>query len=298
MKLKDSPHPYAIITIFFWSLAYVLTRLSLRCFSAFSLGFLRYFVATCALLVIAVVTKMRRPKIADYKWFFFAGALGFFLYMIAFNKGCETVTASTSSVIIAIVPIMTALLARIFYREKLRCFQWIAITVGFIGVTVLTLMKGLFMINTGLFWLLLAAADLSVYNLLLRKLTKKYSALQTTTYCIIAGTILLAVFLPNSVKEVHRASVPMLLYVAALGIFSSAIAYAAWSQAFAKAQKTSTVSNYMFITPFLTSLLGFFIAHEKPDLSTFLGGAIILTGLFVFNYGDKIFRKMSRNKRK
>ena len=254
MKLKDSPHPYAIITIFFWSLAYVFTRLSLRCFSAFSLGFLRYFVATCALLVIAVVTKMRRPKIADFKWFFFAGALGFFLYMIAFNKGCITVTASTSSVIIAIVPIMTALLARIFYREKLRCFQWIAITVGFIGVTVLTLMKGLFMINTGLFWLLLAA--------------------------------------------VHRASVPMLLYVAALGIFSSAIAYAAWSQAFAKAQKTSTVSNYMFITPFLTSLLGFFIAHEKPDLSTFLGGAIILTGLFVFNYGDKIFRKISRSKRK
>ena len=60
MKLKDSFHPYAIITIFFWSLAYVLTRLTLQYFSAFSLGFLRYFIASCTLLIVAIITKMNR----------------------------------------------------------------------------------------------------------------------------------------------------------------------------------------------------------------------------------------------
>lgn len=77
MKMKDSPHPYAIITIIFWSLAYVLTRLSLQYFSAFSLGFLRYFVATCALIAVALITKMKRPKRGDFIWFVFSGAAGF-----------------------------------------------------------------------------------------------------------------------------------------------------------------------------------------------------------------------------
>ncbi|MGI5935748.1 MAG: hypothetical protein ACOX7I_02935 [Oscillospiraceae bacterium] len=46
MNFKDSFHPYAAVTILFWSLAYVLTRLALNYFSPFSLGFLRYLLAS------------------------------------------------------------------------------------------------------------------------------------------------------------------------------------------------------------------------------------------------------------
>ena len=65
MKLKDSFHPYAGITILFWSLAFVLTRLLLQTFSAFSLGFLRYAVASCALVVIVLTAKIAPPNMAD-----------------------------------------------------------------------------------------------------------------------------------------------------------------------------------------------------------------------------------------
>ncbi len=110
-------------TILFWSLAYVLTRLTLQYFSAFSLGFLRYFAASCALVAIALGTKAKAPRREDLRWFFAAGFFGFFLYMILFNQGCAAVTAATSSVIIATVPVITALLARSF-TEKLSLFQW------------------------------------------------------------------------------------------------------------------------------------------------------------------------------
>jgi uncharacterized membrane protein len=112
MKWKDSFHPYAAITIFFWSLAYVFTKLALRYFSPFSLGFLRYVVASLALIAVAVVTKMRLPQKRDVWWFMASGATGFFFYMIAFNKGQNMVTASTGSVVLATVPVITALLAR------------------------------------------------------------------------------------------------------------------------------------------------------------------------------------------
>lgn len=291
MKFKDSFHPYAMVTILFWSLAYVLTRLALEHFSAFSLGFLRYALASLVLIGIAVCTKMKLPHKKDIPRFLLAGCLGFFLYMIAFNQGQAQVTSSTASIVIASVPVLTALLARFVYGEKLRVFQWVAIGVEFIGVGILTLMNGTFSLNSGLFWLFIAALALCLYNLLQRKLIQTYSALQATAYSILCGTCMLAIFSPTAGKEIVTAPPEQFLYLAILGICSSVVAYIAWAKAFAKAKKTSQVSNYMFVTPFLASLFGFLFAREIPDRATLMGGAVILVGVLIFNFGGAIFQK-------
>jgi drug/metabolite transporter (DMT)-like permease len=288
MHFKDSFHPYAAITILFWSLAYVLTRITLEYFSAFSLGFLRYAAASSALIVIVLTAKIKAPKKLDLKWFVLSGFFGFFIYMIVFNKGCETVTAATSSVIIATVPVITAILARLFYREKMSGIQWVATGLEFFGVIVLTLLDSAFSLNSGILWLILAAVSLSSYNLLQRKLTETYSGLQASAYSIFAGTLMLAVFIPDSVREAGSAPPVQLVYIVILGVFSSAIAYATWAQAIKKAKNTASVSNYMFLTPFLTTLLGFVLAGEMPDMSTIVGGAIIMTGVLIFNFGGKL----------
>lgn len=296
MKWKDSFHPYAMVTILFWSLAYVLTRLALRSFSAFSLGFLRYAAASCTLVIVAVATKMSFPDRSDLKWFLASGGTGFFLYMIFFNKGCETVTASTSSVLIATVPVMTALLARLVYKEKLYFFQWTAIGVEFAGVVILTVLGCSFSFNMGLIWLLLAALALSIYNLLQRKLTRTYTALQTSAFSIFAGTVMLGLFSPAALRETRVAPPIYLFYVILLGVFCSAVAYVSWSKAFTKAELTSSVSNYMFVTPFMTSLLGFLMIGEIPDFATVIGGAVIMSGILVFNFGDSLFIHVCRTK--
>ncbi|MDR1133542.1 MAG: DMT family transporter [Synergistaceae bacterium] len=296
MKVKNDFHIYAMITIIFWSFAYVLTRLALRYFTAFSLGFLRYFIASCVLIIVAVISKIKLPRKKDLPWFMLAGALGFFFYMIAFNQGQKTVTASTGSIVISTAPVLTALIARAVYKEKMSYIQWLAIAIEFAGAAVLTLMNGVLSINMGLFWLFLAALALCLYNLLQRKLTKTYSALQTSAFSIFFGTILLAIFLPVSVKEASNAPAIQWFYLAVLGVFSSAIAYAAWSRALAKAEQTSQVSNYMFITPFLTSVLGFIIADEVPEPSTIVGGGMILSGVFIFNFGERLYGAL-RNKK-
>ena len=294
VKIKESFHTYAIITIIFWSLAFVFTRLSLAYFTAFSLGFLRYVIASCALIVIALVTKMKIPKKSDLKWFALSGAIGFFLYMIAFNKGCETVTSATGSVVLAIVPVITALLARFIYKERLTVIKWVAIAIEFSGVVLLTLMNGTFSVNYGLIWLFAAVLLLSAYNLFQRQLTKYYSGLQASAFSIFFGTIMLAIFLPTTVKELPSAPPVAFVYVGILGVFSSAVAYAAWAQAYKKSKNASSVSNYMFITPFLASLMGFFFNNEMPDSSTLIGGGIILFGVFIFNFGAKFIKQKSK----
>ena len=289
MKVKDNYHIYALTTVLLWALPYVYTRLALQHFSVFSLGFLRYFAASCALILIVVIARIKPPKLRDLPLFAAAGATGFFLYMIFYNQGMARVTASTGSVIVSTVPVITALMARVVYKEALSALRWAAIAVELVGVIVLTLMDGVFSINSGLAWLMLGAVSLSTYNLLQRRLTTKYSALQTASYGIFFGTLMLTIFAPRAVGEVRTAAPIYFVYVAILGVLGSAIAYISWSKALSKAKQTSQVSNYMFVTPFAASILGFLLAGEVPDRATVLGGAIILFGVFVFNFGERIF---------
>ncbi|GFI61649.1 hypothetical protein IMSAG049_00810 [Clostridiales bacterium] len=289
--MKGSYHPYAIITILFWSLAYAFTKLALQHFSPYSLGFLRYLVATCVLVIVASATKMKPPHSKDIPLFIASGASGFFLYMVTFNKGAATVSSATGSVIVSTAPVITAVMARFIYKERLRFFQWIAIIIQFVGVLILTLLDGSISVNYGLIWLFGAALALSMYNLFQRRLTKTYTSMQTSAFSIFFGSALLAVFSPAAIREVSSAPPSQLFYLAVLGIFSSAIAYLTWSKAFSKAEKTSQVSNYMFITPFSTSLLSFIIIGEVPDRATVIGGAVIILGTLVFNFGGKLFNQ-------
>jgi drug/metabolite transporter (DMT)-like permease len=102
------------------------------------------------LVVIAVLTRMKLPRKADIPMFLAAGGIGFFFYMIAFNKGQGAVTASTGSVVNATVSVITALLARFVYKETLFCIQWLAIGIELLGVVVLTLINSVFQHRTHL----------------------------------------------------------------------------------------------------------------------------------------------------
>lgn len=293
--MKKNYHFYALTTIVFWALAFVFTRLALQYFDVYTLSFLRYLSASLTLLVIIYFMKINKPKKEDFVTYLFSGGIGFFIYVILFTKGTGMVSSATGSIVIAMVPIFTALLASFFYNEKLKTYQWCAIGIEFIGIVVLTLMNGTFSVNEGILWLLVAALCLASYNILQRKLTKTYSALEASTYSIFVGTVFLCVFLPSSIEPTIHAPAEQIIYVLILGIFSSALAYIAWAKAISLAEKTTYVTNYMFVTPFLTTILGFVMMGEVPDKSTILGGIIILSGLFLFNKEN--FLEPFRNKK-
>lgn len=293
--MKKNYHFYAIITIIFWAMAFVFTRLALQYFDVYTLSFLRYLSASLTLLVIICFMKINKPKKEDFITYLLSGCIGFFIYVILFTKGTGMVTSATGSIVIAMVPVFTAFLASFFYKEKLKTYQWFAIGIEFIGILVLTLMNGTFSINEGVLWLLVAALCLATYNLLQRKLTKKYSAIEASTYSIFIGTLFLCIFLPSAIEPTIHAPIEHIIYVLILGIFSSALAYIAWAKAISMAEKTTYVSNYMFVTPFLTTILGFVMMGEIPDKATVLGGIIILIGLFIFN--KESFLEPFRNKK-
>ena len=151
-----------MFTILLWSLGYVWTKAAMEQFSPVSIGFLRYIVASVTLAALAAAYRTGLPRREELPWLLLSGAVGFFLYMIAYNIGQEVTTVATASLVIATVPVMTALLARAVYGERLRPLQWGAIGVEFAGVALLTAVSGVMAGNWGVLWLVAAAAELLV----------------------------------------------------------------------------------------------------------------------------------------
>jgi len=287
-------HIFAAITVILWSSAYTLTPYALTYYTPSAMSLFRFFFASIVLVTVAIIKKIGLPKLRDLPKFFLAGALGITLYMICYNTGAQYISGTTVSVTLATKPIFTAILARILFKERIRALGWAAIALGFGGILILTLWNGIFSINQGIFLVLISALLFSGYNITQREYGKKYTPLAVSIYSMLAGALMLLIFLPETLAQVASAPLEITLLVAYLGTFPSAFAFILWTYALSMASKTTLVSNYMFTTPFLSMLLGLLFTGTLPDISTYVGGAVIIISLVLFRLFNRPSQTPSR----
>lgn len=283
-------HAYALGTIFLWATAFPLTKLVGGSMDAIALGTMRCFFAAIFLIAVGMIKKMSLPKsFRDVMLFVLSGALGFGFYMIFFNIGMKSIASSTSSLVIATTPIMTALAAVYIYKEKLSRWGYLTIFTAFVGVAVLLFWDGVFSINVGALWTLGAAVLFCGYNLLNRKLQMMgYSSIDIMTYSMISAAIILVIASPHALGELMKESAVNIALVVYMGIGVSAMGYFLWAKAFECAPKTGDVTIYMFMTPLVSTILAVIILGEVPDMGTFVGGFIIIASVIVFNRKGRV----------
>jgi len=273
----------AFLTVMLWSTGFVFTRIAVRDIGPFPLGLLRYGSAAVILVVIGLVKRIGLPTLKDVPLFLVLGALGFFFYQIFFNVAMTTITAATASVVTATVPVLTAFFASLLFREKLGNLGWIAVCIEFAGILVLTLWQREVSIGWGLAWMIIAALCFAGYNLIQRFAVTRYTPLQSTVYTIVASAFMFLLFLPQAIEEVRTAPVQSLLAVLFMGIFPSAIGFLLWTKALSIAKQIGDVTNFMFVTPLLSTLLEIILIGDIPDTGTITGGLMILLGVALFN---------------
>lgn len=273
---------YAFLTVAIWSSAYVYTKVALLTFSATALGLLRCGVATLCLMTLLTFYRQLAVKWRHIPVFMLSGASGFSLYFIAFNTGSLSLNPTTASIIIALCPIISALLALVVFKEKLRTSQWLATLTAFSAVLFISLQEGSLLISQGIIWMLGAAALLALYNVIQRRMNRQISALQMTAYSFLFGTVMLLGYAPDALRELHDAPSGAIALVIYLGLFPGAVAYITWGKALSLAENTGQVTNWMFLTPCLALLLEYVVTDSYPGKATLAGGSIILICLLCF----------------
>ena len=277
---------YSLFTIFLWASAYPLTKIAQTHFTPIPISFIRSFIAGFFMLAIGRMHGMQLPKKKHIPLFLASGALGYVIYTVAMNIGLMTLPSATCSLLVATSPIMTAIIASKVYDEKIDLVSWIAIFIAFAGVAILLLWDsgGQFTIDAAMLWMLLSAASWAGYNIMTRKLVALgYTSAQITCFSMIAAAFWLCFWSADGFRETYTAEWIHILALLYLAIISNALGCILWGKAMAYAEKTSEVANFMFLSPLLSALMSFILLREVPGMGTFIGGAVIIGGLLLFN---------------
>ena len=272
-----------VAAVVFGASAYAAIGAALAHYSPGPLALLRMLVASAALAVYAAVSGMRMPEVRDLPAAVLAGLFAFALYNVALNYGQVTASAGAASLIIASIPIFTALLAAAFLGERLDALGWLGIAVGFLGMAGITLGEGGgFGINAGALLVLLAALSASVYFAFQKPYLEKYGSLTFTAYAIWAGALLLLPFFPGLIGEVQSAPPQATLAVVYLGIFPTIVAYTSAAYVFSRLPASRAVTlEYLF--PPVAIVIAYLWLSEIPSVLSVVGGAVALVGVALVN---------------
>lgn len=273
----------AFIAVFFWASNFPATKYVLTYTDVNTLAVLRYTFAGLILIFLAIKRNIPFPKTEKIPMFFLAGFIGFSAYFVIFNMAMTKISSPTASVINSLVPALTAILAYFIFKEKIKPLGWLCLFISFIGVIIMTLWNGVFSINEGIFYILLAYTLSSLYNISQRWLSKEYSSFQVITYSMVMGSIQLLLYSPSSLLNLANLNFSVFLVILYMAIFPAIVSYALWTRALEIAKNTTEVTSFMFCSPIITTIMSSLTLGEKIDLSTIIGGIIIISGMILFS---------------
>ncbi|MBY0599432.1 DMT family transporter [Bacillus bingmayongensis] len=269
------------LTIILWGTAFPVIRFGLEAFSPEHLTLLRLLIASFVLLIFAVINKMRLPELKDIPAIFILGGLGFTVYHLALNCGEKSVAAGPASLIISVTPIFTAILALIFFGEKLRLSGWIGGVISMIGVAFLSLGGGdLLQLNSGVLFILLAAFSESLFFVFQKSYLKKYGFLAFTTYTIWAGTLFMLIFLQGIHQEIIKAPIEATLSAVYLGLFPTVLPYIALAYITSHSGASEATSS-LYLTPVIAGFVAWIWLGEIPTFMAIIGGGITMLGVLI-----------------
>ena len=178
------------------------------------------------------------------------------------------------------MPIITTILAIVFFHEVVRLRRWIAILIGFLGTFVI-LRPGLEIVELGSLLVLLSACFFSIMTMLSKLLARTESSLTITAYTRL---------LPTPIAFVAALFVwdwptwPQLGFLALTGIVGTG-SMLAFVQAL-KVGDTNVVMPLDFNKLVWASLIGFVFFAEVPTVYTWIGGVMIFGAALYIAYRE------------
>jgi drug/metabolite transporter (DMT)-like permease len=278
-----------ILSAFFWAGAFIAGKLSVPFIPAFTLTFLRFFIATTILYFVVKYKDKSNYKLSkkDIPIFLFTGIVGMFGYHILFFTALKYTTAINSSVIGATNPIITTILCIIFLKDKITFKRTLGIILSFTGVFLTITNANLSTIynlslNKGDLLMLIAVCMWAAYSVFSKKVMHKFSPLMLTFYSFLFCTVILIPFVLYERPWLFIGQVPYYSFLAVvyMSIFASVIGYLV-QQMSIKQIGPSKTSVFINLVPIFSILLSVTILKESISTIKILTTLLIITGVYI-----------------
>ena len=281
-----------VLTALFWGGTFIAGRMLASEMTAFCAAFLRFLIA--AVVLIGVVWHSRQP-LPKLGWQQMAlvgvlGMTGIFTYNFFFFKGLQLIEAGRAAVIVAQNPILIALFSAYFFRERLTPLKILAIALSVSGAVIVitrgdvaSLWQG--GVGRGEAYILGCVASWVTYSLVGKVLMKHVSPLLSVTYSVWIGTLALAwpAYHEGLLAHLPRYSGIAWASVAYLAVFGTVLGFIWFYQGIQRLGPTQAGLFINFV-PVSAVLLSAVLLHEPLTRSLFLGGALVISGVFLMNF--------------
>jgi drug/metabolite transporter (DMT)-like permease len=283
-----------LLTCFLWALNFTVVKIALREFAPHAFNAARLVLASVLLLAYLRI-KEGGVKVgwADLLKLTALGIVGNTFYQLLFINGLRRTTASNTSFIMTMSPIVIALLGSLFGVERIRWAGWVGIFVAFSGLYLVvfghpralslgseSLTGDLFVLGANFCW--------AAYTVFSRPLLARMSPLKLTTLTFVLGALF---YLPAGAgqlmatpwRELSLSGWGTLLYSA---VFSFAVGYVIWYSSVKRVGSTKT-GVFGYITPVFAVVIARIFLGEDIHLSQVAGVAVIFLGFYLTRFADR-----------
>lgn len=241
----------------------------------------RFLFAAIALLPF-LVTHRPRLNAKEWRLLLFGSFMGVPLQFILQFKGLSLTTVSHAALMVGTMPVILAVGATIFAHERLHTLGWVTLLISTAGAALIVLGGSRHATGGGPSLsgdlLVVLSMLIALFWILVNKsLVRNHSAVVVTAYGILAGTLMLIVYVPFAygMPPVHGISWKAWAASIASGILCTATTTLLWNWGMTQVP-ASQAGVLLNMEPLLGSLLGVLVLHDRLGPTAYIGGAMIV----------------------
>lgn len=299
MKQINKSYLYAGLAVLLWSTVATSFKLGLSELDYIQLIFFASATSVLVLFLILVIQgklKLLAHQSANqWGYSIFLGAFNPVFYYLILFKAYSLLPAQLAQPLNMVWPLVLTLLSVPLLGQKISRWSIAGLLISFLGVILISSQGGpagfqktsiagvLLALGSSVFW--------SLYWIL--NVRDKRDGVLKLFLNFLFGLLFLSVIM--YFFSDYRVSAGIGLYAAIyIGVFEVGITYIFWMKAMQLSTNNAKIGNLVFLTPFLSLIFIRFILKETLFITTFIGLAFIVTGIFVQQL-DKHKKKKIKN---
>jgi drug/metabolite transporter (DMT)-like permease len=284
MKLSPSVINWLLLMslVLLWGTSFMFTTLAVDTIDPISIVFFRVVIGAL-ILTLALVFRRKLLPATPHPWLLFLlmGLVGNLLPFFLIAWGQQTIDSGIAGMIMAIMPLITMILAHYFIQgETLNRFKITGFILGLSGVFLLLgpVFNGTVDEILSAIAILIAACSYAVNAILVRKLPRFDPEIAGAGVLIAASISLMPVWLFEATSAWSEVSVMSFLSLLWLGIAPTGIATIILFAVIERAGP-SFLSTINYMIPVVAFLAGVLILSEPIGWSSIIALLIILSGI-------------------
>ncbi len=286
------------LTAIFWGGTFIAGKMISETVNPCSASFLRFVIASFFLIIITIKMEGKLPGLKKKQILpiILLGFTGVFAYNILFLTGLRYINAGRAALIIALNPIFISLLSALFFKERMNLITITGIIMSVAGA-IIVISNGSIMDFVGYKFgkgeILICGCVLSwtSYSLIGKSVMDDLSPIVSVCYSSVIGAVLLFIpaFFNGIFSHIGSYSVMDWSNLFYLGFFGTVIGFF-WYYEGINEIGPARASVFINFVPISAIILSFFILHEQITVSLFIGGVLVISGVY-FTNASKMLKK-------